>query len=93
VQIGGQSDEAASIHLGSSADSLFPQIAIRVLQLTNNEDKSTRQLTGLISSEPLVFQPSPHDREFCLVRQRGLVQTSGLRWQPKLAVRELTKEP
>src|SRR5580704_2896099 len=30
----------------------FPQVAIRILQLTNNEDASMRQLSDLISSEP-----------------------------------------
>src|SRR3984957_8467847 len=30
----------------------FPQVAIRILQLTNNEDVSMRQLSDLISSEP-----------------------------------------
>jgi HD-like signal output (HDOD) protein len=52
VQIGGQSDEAARIPWAHLRIPPFPQIAIRVLQLTNNEDVSMRQLGDLISSDP-----------------------------------------
>jgi putative nucleotidyltransferase with HDIG domain len=52
VQIGGQSDEAARIPWAHLRVPPFPQIATRVLQLTNNEDGSMHQLGVLISSDP-----------------------------------------
>jgi HD-like signal output (HDOD) protein len=52
VQISRQSDEAAKIPWAHLRIPPFPQIAIRVLQLTNNEDVSMRQLGDLISSDP-----------------------------------------
>ena len=52
MQIVGQSDEAARIPWAHLRIPPFPQIAIRVLQLTNNEDVSIRQLGDLISSDP-----------------------------------------
>jgi HD-like signal output (HDOD) protein len=52
VQIGGQSDQAAKIPWAHLRIPSFPQIAIRVLQLTNNEDVSIRQLGDLISFDP-----------------------------------------
>jgi putative nucleotidyltransferase with HDIG domain len=52
VQIGGPSDQAARIPWANLRIPSFPQIAIRMLQLTNNEDVSMRQLGDLISSDP-----------------------------------------
>jgi putative nucleotidyltransferase with HDIG domain len=52
VQIGGQSDHAARIPWAHLRIPAFPQISIRVLQLTNNEDVSMRQLGDLISFDP-----------------------------------------
>jgi putative nucleotidyltransferase with HDIG domain len=52
VQIGGQSDQPARIPWAHLRIPSFPQIAIRVLQLTNNEDVSIRQLGDLISFDP-----------------------------------------
>jgi putative nucleotidyltransferase with HDIG domain len=52
VQIAGSSDQAATIPWASLRIPSFPQIAIRILQLTSNEDVSMRQLGDLISSDP-----------------------------------------
>jgi HD-like signal output (HDOD) protein len=52
VQIAGQSEQAARIPWGNLRIPSFPQIAIRILQLTSNEDVSMRQLGDLISSDP-----------------------------------------
>jgi hypothetical protein len=52
VQIGEQSDQAATIPWAHLRIPAFPQIAIQVLQLTNNEDVSMRQLGDLISFDP-----------------------------------------
>jgi putative nucleotidyltransferase with HDIG domain len=52
VQIVGQGDQAAKIPWAHLRIPAFPQIAIRVLQLTNNEDVSMRQLGDLISCDP-----------------------------------------
>jgi putative nucleotidyltransferase with HDIG domain len=52
VQIAGQSEHAARIPWGNLRIPSFPQIAIRILQLTSNEDVSMRQLGDLISSDP-----------------------------------------
>jgi putative nucleotidyltransferase with HDIG domain len=52
VEIRGQIDEAARIPWAHLRIPPFPQIAIRVLQLTNNEDVSMRDLGDLISSDP-----------------------------------------
>jgi putative nucleotidyltransferase with HDIG domain len=52
VQIAGQSEQAARIPWGNLRIPSFPQIAIRILQLTSNEDVSIRQLGDLISSDP-----------------------------------------
>jgi HD-like signal output (HDOD) protein len=52
VQIGLPSDQAAKIPWANLRIPSFPQIAIRVLQLTSNEDVSMRQLGDLISSDP-----------------------------------------
>ena len=48
----GQSDQAAKTPWAHLRIPAFPQIAIRVLQLTNNEDVSIRQLGDLISFDP-----------------------------------------
>jgi putative nucleotidyltransferase with HDIG domain len=52
VQIREKSQEAAAIPWAHLRIPPFPQIAIRVLQLTNNEDVPMRQLSELISSDP-----------------------------------------
>jgi HD-like signal output (HDOD) protein len=52
VQIDLPSDQAARIPWANLRIPSFPQIAIRVLQLTSNEDVSMRQLGDLISSDP-----------------------------------------
>jgi putative nucleotidyltransferase with HDIG domain len=52
VQIGGQRDQAANVPWAHLRIPSFPQIAIRVLQLTNNEDVSIRQLGDLICFDP-----------------------------------------
>src|ERR1700728_1722817 len=52
VKIGEQSDQAATIPWAHLRVPAFPQIAIQVLQLTNNEDVSMRQLGDLISFDP-----------------------------------------
>ncbi len=52
MQIGGHSDQAAKTPWAHLRIPTFPQIAIRVLQLTNNEDVSLRQLGDLISFDP-----------------------------------------
>ncbi len=52
MQIGLPSDHAARIPWANLRIPSFPQIAIRVLQLTSNEDVSMRQLGDLISSDP-----------------------------------------
>jgi putative nucleotidyltransferase with HDIG domain len=52
VQIGGQSVQAVKVPWAHLRIPAFPQIAIRVLQLTNNEDVSMRQLGDLISFDP-----------------------------------------
>ncbi len=51
MQIKGQSDEAIRLPWAHLRIPPFPQIAVRILQLTNNEDVSMRQLSALISSE------------------------------------------
>jgi putative nucleotidyltransferase with HDIG domain len=51
VQIAGQNDQAARIPWANLRIPSFPQIAIRILQLTSNEDVSMRQLGDLISSD------------------------------------------
>ncbi len=48
----GQSDQAAKIPWAHLRIPAFPKIAIRVLQVTNNEDVSIRQLGDLISFDP-----------------------------------------
>ncbi len=52
MQIREKTDEAAAIPWAHLRIPPFPQIAIRVLQLTNNEDVPMRQLSELISSDP-----------------------------------------
>jgi HD-like signal output (HDOD) protein len=52
VQIDLPSDQAARIPWANLRIPSFPQIAIRALQLTSNEDVSMRQLGDLISSDP-----------------------------------------
>ena len=52
MQIEGQKDEAARLPWAHLRIPPFPQIAIRILQLTNNEIAPMRQLSTLISSEP-----------------------------------------
>jgi putative nucleotidyltransferase with HDIG domain len=52
VQIDGQSNQAANIPWAHLRIPSFPQIAIRVLQLTSNEDVSIRRLGDLISFDP-----------------------------------------
>jgi HD-like signal output (HDOD) protein len=52
VRIGGPSYQAARIPWANLRIPSFPQIAIRVLQLTSNEDVSMRGLGDLISSDP-----------------------------------------
>jgi putative nucleotidyltransferase with HDIG domain len=52
VQIGLPSDQAAKKPWTNLRIPPFPQVAIRVLQLTSKEDVSMRQLGDLISSDP-----------------------------------------
>jgi putative nucleotidyltransferase with HDIG domain len=52
VQTGGQSDQAAGVPWAHLRIPSFPRIAIRVLQLSSNEDVSMRQLGELISFDP-----------------------------------------
>ena len=52
VRIGEQRDQEAEIPWAHLRIPAFPQIAIQVLQLTNNEDVSMRQLGDLISFDP-----------------------------------------
>ena len=52
MQNGGQSNQAAKIPWAHLRIPAFPQVAIRALQLTNNEDVSIRQLGDLISFDP-----------------------------------------
>ena len=51
-RLSGKRDQAAKIPWAHLRIPSFPQIAIRVLQLTNNEDVSIRQLGDLISFDP-----------------------------------------
>src|SRR5271165_2366524 len=52
MQIEGKKDEAARLPWAHLRIPPFPQIAIRILQLTNSEIAPMRQLSTLISSEP-----------------------------------------
>jgi putative nucleotidyltransferase with HDIG domain len=52
MPIRGQSEQAARLPWAHFRIPPFPQIAIRILQLTNNEDVSMSQVSALISSEP-----------------------------------------
>ena len=52
MRIGEQRDQEAEIPWAHLRIPAFPQIAIQVLQLTNNEDVSMRQLGDLISFGP-----------------------------------------
>src|ERR1700761_2266099 len=52
MPIKGQSEQAVRIPWAHLRIPPFPQVAIRVLQLTNNEDASLSQVSALISSEP-----------------------------------------
>jgi len=52
MPIKGQSEQAVRMPWAHLRIPPFPQVAIRVLQLTNNEDVSLSQVSALISSEP-----------------------------------------
>jgi putative nucleotidyltransferase with HDIG domain len=52
MPIKGQSEQAVRLPWAHLRIPPFPQVAIRVLQLTNNEDVSLSQVSALISSEP-----------------------------------------
>jgi HD-like signal output (HDOD) protein len=52
LPIGDQSDETTRLPWAHLRIPPFPQVAIQLLRLTNNEDVSMRQLSVLISSEP-----------------------------------------
>jgi putative nucleotidyltransferase with HDIG domain len=52
MQTRGRSDDAAGVPWAHLRIPPFPQIAIRVLQLTNDKAVSMRQLSDLISSDP-----------------------------------------
>jgi putative nucleotidyltransferase with HDIG domain len=52
MQIGRQSNEVARLPWAHLRIPPFPLIAIRILQLTNQDDVPLRQLSDLISSEP-----------------------------------------
>jgi putative nucleotidyltransferase with HDIG domain len=52
MSIKGQSEQAVRMPWAHLRIPPFPQVAIRVLQLTNNEDVSLSQVSALISSEP-----------------------------------------
>jgi putative nucleotidyltransferase with HDIG domain len=52
MPIKGQSAQAVRLPWAHLRIPPFPQIAIRILQLTNNENVSMSQVSGLISSEP-----------------------------------------
>jgi putative nucleotidyltransferase with HDIG domain len=52
MPIKGQSEHAGRLPWAHLRIPPFPQVAIRVLQLTNNEDVSMSQISALISSEP-----------------------------------------
>jgi putative nucleotidyltransferase with HDIG domain len=52
MPIKGQSEQAIRLPWAHLRIPPFPQIAIRILQLTNNEDVSMNRVSALISSEP-----------------------------------------
>ena len=52
MPIKGQSGQTVRLPWAHLRIPPFPQIAIRILQLTNNEDVSMSQVSALISSEP-----------------------------------------
>jgi putative nucleotidyltransferase with HDIG domain len=52
MPIKGQSEQAVRLPWAHLRIPPFPQVAIRVLQLTNDEDVSLSQVSALISSEP-----------------------------------------
>jgi HD-like signal output (HDOD) protein len=52
MQTKGQGGQAVKLPWAHLRIPPFPRVAIRILQLTNNEDVSMRQLSDLISSEP-----------------------------------------
>jgi putative nucleotidyltransferase with HDIG domain len=52
MPIKGQSEQAVRLPWAHLRIPPFPQVAIRILQLTNNEDVSMSQVSALISSEP-----------------------------------------
>jgi putative nucleotidyltransferase with HDIG domain len=52
MQTRGQGNQAVKLPWAHLRIPPFPQVAIRILQLTNNENVSMRQLSDLISSEP-----------------------------------------
>lgn len=52
MQTKGQGGQAVKLPWAHLRIPPFPKVAIRILQLTNNEDVSMRQLSDLISSEP-----------------------------------------
>jgi putative nucleotidyltransferase with HDIG domain len=52
MPIKGQSEQGVRLPWAHLRIPPFPQVAIRILQLTNNEDVSMSQLSALISSEP-----------------------------------------
>ena len=52
MPIKGQSEQTVRLPWAHLRIPPFPQVAIRILQLTNNEDVSMSQVSALISSEP-----------------------------------------